>query len=198
MTVDEAIIRPKISFIFLFISSTLKRMRKWLRNYFDLTKGEFNGLMVLVLLIFAVSCLPNNWLWPVAVDPGMERVAEAHFRQLIEKQQQQAPAYAAAKKPYATTISAKNQVSLHRFDPNTTDLAGWQELGFSAKQAQSILKYRFKGGQFRKPEDLQKMYVVSPEAYQKLRPYIAIATLPSTGLTPNTGEQQLNYPRPEH
>lgn len=157
-------------------------MRKWLRKYFDMTKGEFNGLMVLVLLIFAVSCLPTvyNWLWPVPLDPQLERMAEVHFRQLMAGQRN-APAYTTAKRSFAPAVSAKLPLRLHRFDPNTTDLDGWQDLGFSLKQAQSILKYRQKGGQFRKAEDLQKMYVVSPEAYQKLRPYIAIATFRKTG-----------------
>jgi competence protein ComEA len=169
-------------------------MRKRLRNYFDMTKGEFNGLMTLVMLIFVVSWMPAvyNWLWPAPVDPLMEQEAEAHFRKLMQDQRH-APAYASAKKNYPTAIPLKSPLRLQRFDPNTTDLAGWQNLGFSAKQAQSILNYRKKGGQFRKPEDLQKMYVVSPAAYQKLRPYIAIAALPPTGSPHRTSEQQYKY-----
>jgi len=149
-------------------------MRKWLSNYFDITKGEFNGLMILVTLIFLVSCLPAiyNWLWPVPFDPRMEQQAEAHFRALM-KNQAQSVAYP-ERKPYARASTPTNPIRLHRFDPNTTSLSGWQDLGFSPKQAQSILNYRQKGGKFRKPEDLQKMYVVSPAAYLKLRPYIDI------------------------
>jgi len=170
----EAIIGAKISFIFLTIRSTLTVMRKWLSNYFDMTKGEFNGLMVLVVLIFSVSFVPviYNWLWPLALDPLMEQQAEAHFRKL-QKNTQQTMAYP-ERKPYARASGAKIPLRLHRFDPNTTSLSGWQDLGFSVKQAQSILNYRQKGGKFRKPEDLQKMYVVSPAAYLRLRPYIAI------------------------
>jgi competence protein ComEA len=166
-------------------------MRTWLRNYFDITKGEFNGLLVLVLLIFAVSCLPSwyNWLWPVRIDPRMEQLAEAHYRQLMNDQPQ-ALAYGAAKRTVSTAKTVKPPLRLHRFDPNTTDLHGWQSLGFSAKQAQSILNYRLKGGQFRKPEDLQKMYVVSAEAYQKLRPYIFIAISTSQEALFNSNDNQ--------
>ena len=39
------------------------------------------------------------------------------------------------------------------FDPNTISADSLQRLGFSAKQAQSILKYRSKGGKFRYKED---------------------------------------------
>ena len=37
-----------------------------------------------------------------------------------------------------------------------------------------ILNYRNKGGKFRKTEDLQKMYVISPKAYEQLRPFVVI------------------------
>ena len=66
---------------------------------------------------------------------------------------------------------------LFPFDPNTTDQQGWQALGFSEKQAKVIINYIRKGGIFRKPEDLQKMFVVSPAAYAQLKPYIVIKTV---------------------
>ena len=33
-------------------------MRKWLNNYFDFTKSEFNGLLVLLVLIGLVTAAP--------------------------------------------------------------------------------------------------------------------------------------------
>jgi len=54
-------------------------------------------------------------------------------------------------------------------------LAGWEQLGFSTKQAQSILNYTGKGGRFQKKEDLKKLYVLSPQDYERLAPYVRIA-----------------------
>ncbi|RZL32051.1 MAG: competence protein ComEA, partial [Pedobacter sp.] len=68
----------------------------------------------------------------------------------------------------------KTKTVLFNFDPNKIELEDWQRLGLSAKQAQSILNYRSKGGKFYKPEDLQKMYTISPQKYEALRPYIQI------------------------
>ncbi|MFD2288656.1 ComEA family DNA-binding protein [Pedobacter petrophilus] len=65
------------------------------------------------------------------------------------------------------------------FDPNTLNPEGWQSLGLSPKQAQSIVNYTKKGGKFYKPEDLQKMYTISPERYAKLLPFVQIAAQPS-------------------
>ena len=63
---------------------------------------------------------------------------------------------------------------LFAFDPNSLNKDGWQRLGLSARQAQSIVNYTQKGGKFYKPEDLLKMYTISPERYAKLLPFVQI------------------------
>ena len=45
---------------------------------------------------------------------------------------------------------------LQEFDPNKLDQTGWINLGFSEKQAASIIKYRERAGDFKNPEDLLK------------------------------------------
>ena len=66
--------------------------------------------------------------------------------------------------------------ALTPFDPNTIDLGSLVAFGFTERQAQVIINYRNKGGRFRTPEDFARAYTVSPEMYEKLRPYIVIAT----------------------
>ena len=61
-----------------------------------------------------------------------------------------------------------------RFDPNTISADSLQLLGFSAKQARSILKYRAKGGKFRYREDFSRLYVVDSAVYAALEGYIAL------------------------
>ena len=72
--------------------------------------------------------------------------------------------------------SFKTRGNLKYFNPNTLDAKGWENLGFSPKQALSILKYKDKilKGQFKKPEDLQACYVVSDFMYNRLKPYMKI------------------------
>lgn len=60
------------------------------------------------------------------------------------------------------------------FNPNTIPLDSLVLLGFSPKQAQTILNYRNKGGRFRKKEDFAKMYVVSEQKYASLEQWIEI------------------------
>jgi competence ComEA-like helix-hairpin-helix protein len=62
-----------------------------------------------------------------------------------------------------------------KFDPNTTTLNEWVEMGFSNRQAESILKYRNKGGNFNKKEDFRKLYIIDDETYRIFEPYISIS-----------------------
>ncbi|WP_432711797.1 ComEA family DNA-binding protein [Pedobacter sp.] len=156
-------------------------MRKWLVKYFDVTKGEYNGLLVLFVLIILVTMLPVVYplLRPFKPDLRLAQQAKISLDSLLQLKpglDHSADRSAREGMNAANKRFAKEERPLHltTFDPNTTDQQGWEDLGFSLKQAQSILKYVAKGGKFRKPEDLQKMFVVSAEAYQRLQPYIRI------------------------
>lgn len=63
------------------------------------------------------------------------------------------------------------------FDPNTASLEDLQRLGFSLKQAQSILNYRQAGGRFHRPSDFAKSFVVADSVYRRLGPFIRIPVL---------------------
>ncbi|MCU9611836.1 helix-hairpin-helix domain-containing protein, partial [Escherichia coli] len=47
-------------------------------------------------------------------------------------------------------------------------------LGLPLNLANRICNYREKGGQFRKPEDFQKIYGLSVADFERLRPFISI------------------------
>ncbi len=68
----------------------------------------------------------------------------------------------------------QKECSPFEFDPNTISHDSLCLLGFSSKQALSIIKYREKSGRFRKREDFSRMYVVSGQMYEKLSGYIVI------------------------
>lgn len=60
------------------------------------------------------------------------------------------------------------------FNPNTISSDSLQMLGFSLRQAQTILNYRSKGGTFRVKGDFARMYVVDSVLYAQLAPYILL------------------------
>lgn len=77
---------------------------------------------------------------------------------------------------YRKTAPRRN-VESFRFDPNNVTEDQLCRLGFSQKQAQSIINYRAKGGRFRRKEDFAKSYVVSDSVFRRLEPYIDIPLL---------------------
>ena len=65
-------------------------------------------------------------------------------------------------------------VESFRFNPNTVTEDELCRLGFSPKQAASIVEYRNKGGKFRRKSDFARSFVVSDSIYKRLEPYIDI------------------------
>lgn len=60
-----------------------------------------------------------------------------------------------------------------KFNPNNFSENDWQKIGFSSKQAASILKYKnILGGQFKSKEQLKKCYMISDEKYAEMEPFI--------------------------
>lgn len=69
-----------------------------------------------------------------------------------------------------------HETHLFKFDPNTLDSAGFRSLGLPGFIAQRIVKYREKGGVFRKPEDLSRIYGLREQDFKRLAPYIHISS----------------------
>ena len=82
-----------------------------------------------------------------------------------------------ARKVYGGVPKERRRVESFRFNPNTASLDDFVRLGFSEKQARSILNYREKGGRFRRKSDFAKSYVVADSVYKRLEPYIVIPKL---------------------
>lgn len=75
-----------------------------------------------------------------------------------------------------TTNSSKvKKYRLVSFDPNTYNVNDWMRIGFSEKQAESIIRYKNSiGGKFKSKEDLKKCYVISTVKYHELESYIKL------------------------
>lgn len=92
--------------------------------------------------------------------------------------------------------SNKVKIQYHSFDPNVLNTDDWKSLGFSDKQAQTIVNYRDRNlkGSFKNVEDIQKCFVISPEKFQEMKPYIKL-TSPTIvkNNEPSKTEQQETY-----
>lgn len=148
-------------------------MKFWLIKYFGFTKREYNGLMVLMAVCMFITAFPYLYVF---LDRSNNEISEKEFeaiRELKLIKQVRANGYSSVKNE-EDEEKGFHKVQLFNFDPNQIDVLTWQKLGLSAKQAAAVINYRNKGGKFRKPEDLKRMYTISPEKYAAFEPYIRI------------------------
>ena len=77
------------------------------------------------------------------------------------------------------------------FDPNTLDESGWMKLGVKDKTIATIRNYVSKGGKFREPEDLRKIWGLRDDEKDRLIPYVRIAM--NTTQSPSSGNYSNKY-----
>jgi competence protein ComEA len=154
------------------------------KDYFSFTKKERTGIYVLLALIAICITIPQ--FFRTATFSEEVRV---EVMQLQKSPPEQVNKYKDKRSSY-NNKEAYNDVyygpekeepvkaTLFHFDPNTLDAAGWKKLGINERTTRSIQHYLSKGGQFRNAADLQKMYSLKKEDFDRLMPYIRIATPP--------------------
>ena len=161
------------------IKRRLKQARHSFFDYISFTQGEFRGtLSLLAVVIFLVAL---RWVLPffelgkyndvnaVVIENPDSLIAITN--KLVEE------------KRSATRDDGQQEVNIPEleiehskfmFDPNTVSYPDLLKLGFDRKVASNIVKYREKGGKFKRAEDLHKIYGVDPEVVNALVPYVVL------------------------
>lgn len=73
------------------------------------------------------------------------------------------------------TVTAGVTVSLSNFDPNLADSIELLRLGLPPYVVRNTLNYRKAGGRFVTPESFSRIYGLTEEKFEELKPYIQIA-----------------------
>lgn len=144
-------------------------MYKHLLRQFYFSRAERYGAAGLLLLAALIFIIPEIYL--LVYKP--EETDSSAFSKQVE-------AYFAALKTSEEEASIpKNTPSIFDFDPNTASMETFLELGLSPKVAGTIVKYREHGGRFRTAADMQKIYTLPEDDFERLLPHIRIGkTLP--------------------
>ena len=144
-------------------------MKKKREKVFLLTGEQWLGLLVLGVII-AGTMVGMKYLQPA--DEPTILVEDSGKTDFKDYQVKQDSLYKAKwKKTYKRDTIA---IRMQMFDPNTVDSLTLLHLGFKPWQAKNMLKYRAKGGKYRKKEDLKKLYGMTDSMYLALAPYIYI------------------------
>ena len=144
-------------------------MKKKREKIFLLTEEQWLGLLILGV-ITAATLVGMKYLQPA--DEPTILVEDSVKTDFKDYQTKQDSLYKAKwKKTYKRDTIA---IRMQMFDPNTVDSMTLLHLGFKPWQAKNMLKYRAKGGKYRKKEDLKKLYGMTDSMYLALTPYIYI------------------------
>jgi competence protein ComEA len=84
-----------------------------------------------------------------------------------------------------TTYASKSKGTLFYFDPNTLPAEGFKKLGLRDKTITTILNFRSKGGKFRQPSDIKKIWGLFPDEAERLLPFVQIAALEEKSFSKN-------------
>lgn len=136
--------------------------------------GIFSILAIIILILFlpyvfffagqeegslmqpgeqSLSALTDSMLLEEAEEPVENRVAEYSQRKRIDE-----------------NVSGR----LFYFDPNAASDEEWHSLGLNARAIRTVRNYLNKGGRFRKPEDITKIWGIDPSLAAALLPYVRI------------------------
>ena len=163
-----------------WIETAILNLNQFVKDYLNFTRKERIGILVIAGIILLILFLPNILSKPVTNAPTQ---MDSAWIVAVKKLEIKAPdsSIDAYQKTYDENAFAyqydKNPIEkgeLSYFDPNTITGSEWKKLGLRDKTIQTIQNYLNKGGHFYKPEDLQKIYGLHNDAYQRLKPFIKI------------------------
>lgn len=164
-------------------------MSRW-KDYLYFTHTERQGVLLLAVLIVCVCLLPRFLSsdgeegFSCEEDSAFRKERDIFFSSLQDKKTQKnahhTKNFRKEKNTAAPFSYPPEEVRFSSFDPNTADSIALLRLGLSSWTTRNIMNYRRKGGKFRHPKDLEKIYGMTQQQYAALLPYISIPTAPDT------------------
>lgn len=170
-------------------------LNKQSKNPFIFSKKDRMGILVLLFVIVAIF-ITAKYIYPLIIKDEPVAIADIttatdSLRVKQEDDNKKSNAYsnynadegyqAYSKKSYNNTFTG----TMFYFDPNTLDAAGWQRLGIKDKTIASMQKYLSKGGRFKEPDDLRKVWGLREDEKERLIPYVRITAIAQPTYTNN-------------
>ena len=157
------------------------RRHSWVKDYFSFTKWQRRALFLLLLIIIGAAIAPVFYrhFLPAPQEPAAPLVLEEAKGLVPYTSADSIGSYNIDYNSWKTpeTNNGSSTVAHYfPFDPNTATEADWLRLGVKPKTVATIIKYRSKGGKFRRPEDLLKIYSLPKAQAQALLPYVVITS----------------------
>lgn len=150
-------------------------MKKIIKEFLHFGKSERNALVTLIVAILLAFLLPRYLNSRYELEVYSNDAFAKEIDEFLKKSEKVAAAdqreFDFARPDKSAAI---DRIKPFPFDPNFLDEKGWVKLGFTQRQASGIIKFRDKGGKFKKKEDVKKLHVVDDDIYALLEPFIEI------------------------
>jgi competence protein ComEA len=137
----------------------MKFYREPIKNWFGFSRRERRSTFILLLIIISILAL---------------RYFVPERNLVIKDFSNDFSTIGSPSGPLSVDISSTGQ--LFSFDPNTASYDTLIKLGFTEKEANTMVKYRNKGGKFRQPADIKKIYGIEEGKAEKLIPFVEVKT----------------------
>ena len=163
------------------------KRKEWVTEYFHFSRRDRLAILFLLVLTLIIYLLPKI-VRPVPPPVKADTAWMAAVKELEELEAENGEREKGKEKKYyrrqgsyeQTENTVSRPVELFYFDPNTLSADGWRRLGLREKTIQTIERYRNKGGRFRQASDLERIYGLFPDEYERLAPWVQIAVEPET------------------
>lgn len=153
--------------------------KNFIKDYLQFSRKERIGVIFLLFILSIVIIFPSfipekDSGIPISTDTewvnAMKSLGSKLSNENISDESIGSLTYEKSSDIYTPTSKGE----LFRFDPNNLNEAGWRKLGLKEKIIKTILNYTSKGGYFREAADLQKIYGLHINEYERLAPFIHI------------------------
>ncbi len=147
------------------------RIRRSVMDFFGCTPAEANGAIGLLVLLCIGLGLPQ------ILHPWLTADTDAHRASDLAQLEAWRAELTFSPPPAPTAVRR------FAFDPNHATPEEWEQLGAPPHLARRIANYRAKGGQFRRADDLARIYDFPDTLLTALRPYITLPSAPAQVMT---------------
>lgn len=143
------------------------RFKYWVKNFFGFPRAQVNGFVILLILVSLSLFSEPVWSWFIRNREPDFTAEKAKLDSLIAIWNVPKPSPLHKQPPDVP-------LKLFPFDPNIVSQEKLTALGFSEMLAKRIVKYREKGGKFRRKSDLAKIYGMDSSFYHQIYGFIVL------------------------
>jgi len=153
------------------------------KDTFHYTQRERRGIFILATLLVILLFIRSY----IRIEQPSPTDFSSFKKEILEFEKSNNPS------TFEDTISGRQ---LFNFNPNIATKKELVQLGIQTNIADRIIKYRTKGGTFRKKQDLKKIYGLSEELFEIVSPYIKIPSVKSSRPKPTKFKKSKTTLRP--